>query len=124
MDIGKTNDNYIFYEGYEGEPEIILYIPNETTIHIWEGYFDDIYDTPSLDGKGWIGFTKDYHQIEGIFASGGSVAAINPKEYLEDLLLYKDKAFDFTETAQVFNLMVALFENAIKDGVSVVAEKR
>lgn len=58
MDIGKTNDNYIFYEGYEGEPEIILYIPNETTIHIWEGYFDDIYDTPSLDGKGWIGSQK------------------------------------------------------------------
>ena len=68
MGIGKTSDNYTFYEGYEGEPEIILIIPNEDILHIWEGYFDDIYDTPSLDGNGWKGFTRDYHQMEGIFA--------------------------------------------------------
>ena len=123
MDIGKTTDNYTFYEGYEGDPEIILSIADTDILHIWDGYFDDIYDTPSLDGKGWIGFTRDYHQIEGIFANGGCAAEINPTEYLEDLMLYKNKTFDFEETAQVFDLMVALFKKAIANGVSVKAEK-
>lgn len=53
------NDNYAFYEGYEGEPEITLRVANNVTIHIWEGYFDDIFDMPSLDGNGWTGFTRD-----------------------------------------------------------------
>ena len=119
----KINDNYTFYEGYEGEPEIILSIPNSSTIHIWEGYIDDIYDTPSLEGKGWNGFTRDYHQMEGIFFNGGSKAEINPREYLDDLMLYKDKNFDFEETIQVFRYMVALFEKAIEDGVSINGEK-
>ncbi len=122
MDIGKINDNHTFYEGYEGEPEIILTLSNFETIHIWEGYFDDIYDTPSLDGNGWNGFTRDYHQMEGIFANGSGTAEINPKEYLDDLMLYKDKNFDFEETAQVFDLMVTLFEKAIENGVMVKAE--
>lgn len=41
-------------------------------IHIWEGYFDDIFDSPSLDGKGWKGFTRDYHQLEGVSRNGGA----------------------------------------------------
>lgn len=68
MDIGKTNANYIFYEG---EPEIILSLENYKTLHMWEGYFDDIYHTPPLDGNGWKGFIRDYNQLEGIFADGG-----------------------------------------------------
>lgn len=113
MDIGKINDNHTFYEGYEGEPEIILSIPNSDTIHIWEGYFDDIYDTPLLDGKGWNGFTRDYHQMEGIFINGGGKAKINPREYLDDLMLYKDKNFDFEETKQVFHLIVVPMSRTI-----------
>ena len=122
MDTGKTKDNYIFYEGFEGEPEIILTFSNAEVFHIWDGYFDDIYNRPSLDGKGWNGFTRDYHQMEGIFANGGDTVKINPKEYLDDLMLYKDKNFDFEETAQVFDLMVALFEKAIENGVMLKAE--
>lgn len=30
MDIGMTNDNFTFYEGYEGEPEIVLSLPSNT----------------------------------------------------------------------------------------------
>lgn len=37
-----------FYEGYEDEDEIVLYIETDEAIHIWEGYFDDIFDTPTL----------------------------------------------------------------------------
>lgn len=123
MGIGKTSDNYTFYEGYEGEPEIILIIPNEDILHIWEGYFDDIYDTPSLDGNGWKGFTRDYHQMEGIFADDNTGTEINAAEYLEDLMLYENKNFDYDETTQVFELIVSLFEKAIKIGSTVIVKK-
>lgn len=116
-------ENCTFHKGYEGEPEIILTLPNSEPIHIWEGYFDDIYDTPSLDGNGWNGFTRDYHQMEGIFADNGTAAEVEPKEYLEVLMLYKNKTFDYEETAQVFDLIVALFEKAIEKGMSIKAEK-
>lgn len=123
MDVGRTNDNFTFYEGYEGEAEIVLSLPNHEAVHIWEGYFDDIYNTPSFDGKGWNGFTRDYHQIEGIFAVDGNMAEIDPKEYLEDLMQYKNKVFRYEKTAQVFDLMVAIFKKAIESGTSVRAEE-
>lgn len=51
------------------------------------------------------------------------MAELDPKEYLDDLTLYKDKAFDYEETAQVFDLMADLFEKAAETGVHVKAEK-
>ena len=38
-------------------------------------------------------------------------------------MLYQDKAFDYEETAQVFDLMASLFKKAIEAGVPVKAEK-
>ena len=90
MGIGKIIDNDTFYEGYEGEPQIVLSLADMEVLHIWEGYFEDIYGAPALDGKGWNGFTRDYQQMEGIFADDGTAAELDPKEYLDDLMLYKD----------------------------------
>ncbi len=117
----KTTDNYTFYEGYEGEPEIILSLEG-TSFHIWDGYFDDIYGAPPLDGNGWHGFTKDYNLMEGIF-SDNDIAEIDPKEYLEDLMLYKNKAFDFKETVRVFDLLLSLFEKAVQLDLKIKAER-
>ena len=36
---------------------------------------------------------------------------------------YKEKAFDFDETKDVFNLIVSLLEKAIKKGVNVKAKR-
>ncbi len=91
--------------------------------NIRKGYFDDVYDTPTLDGNGWKGFTRDYHQFEGVFSEDGGITEIDPPEYLEDLLLYKEKSFEFEETTEVFNLMVSFLEEAIKQGVNVKTEK-
>lgn len=123
MDIGNLKNNYTFYDGYEDEGEIVLCIEADQAIHVWEGYFDDIFDTPSLDGNGWKGFTRDYHQFEGVFSENGGVYEINPAEYLEDLMLYKEKNFDFDETRDVLNLVASLLEKAIREGVTVKAEK-
>lgn len=123
MDIGNLENNYTYYEGYEDEGKIVLCIEADQAIHIWEGYFDDIYDTPTLDGNGWKGFTRDYHQFEGVFSEDGGITEIDPSEYLEDLMLYKEKSFEFEETTEVFNLMVSFLEEAIKQGVNVKTEK-
>ena len=123
MDIGNLKNNYTYYEGYEDEGKIVLCIEADQAIHIWEGYFDDIYDTPTLDGNGWKGFTRDYHQFEGVFSEDGGITEIDPSEYLEDLMLYKEKTFEFEETTEVFNLMVSFLEEAIKHGVNVKTEK-
>ena len=123
MDIGNLKNNYTYYKGYEDEGKIVLCIEADQAIHIWEGYFDDIYDTPTLDGNGWKGFTRDYHQFEGVFSEDGGITEIDPSEYLEDLMLYKEKTFEFEETTEVFNLMVSFLEEAIKQGVNVKTEK-
>ena len=123
MDIGNLKNNYTYYEGYEDEGKIVLCIEADQAIHIWEGYFDDIYDTPTLDGNGWKGFTRDYHQFEGVFSEDGGITEIDPSEYIEDLMLYKEKSFEFEETTEVFNLMVSFLEEAIKQGVNVKTEK-
>ena len=123
MDIGNLKNNYTYYEGYEDEGKIVLCIEADQAIHIWEGYFDDIYDTPTLDGNGWKGFTRDYHQFEGVFSEDGGITVIDPSEYLEDLMLYKEKSFEFEETTEVFNLMVSFLEEAIKQGINVKTEK-
>ena len=123
MDIGNLKNNYTYYEGYEDEGKIVLCIESDQAVHIWEGYFDDIYDTPTLDGNGWKGFTRDYHQFEGVFSEDGGITEIDPSEYLEDLMLYKEKTFEFEETTEVFNLIVSFLEKAVKQGINVKAEK-
>lgn len=102
---------------------IVLFIEKEEAVHILEGYFDDIFDTPSLEGKGWKGFTRDYHQFEGVFSENGGVYEINPTEYLDDLMLYKDKNFDFVETKEVFNLIKSLFQKSDKRGYDCESRK-
>ena len=123
MDIGNLKNNYTYYEGYEDEGKIVLCIEADQAIHIWEGYFDDIYDTPTLDGSGWKGFTRDYHQFEGVFSEDGGITEIDPSEYLEDLMLYKEKTFEFEETNEVFNLIVSFLEEATKQGLNVKTER-
>ena len=91
--------------------------------NILKAAFDDIFDTPSLKGEGWTGFTRDYHQLEGVFSENGGIYEINPTEYIKDLMHYKEKAFDFDEIKDVFNLIVSLLEKAIKKGVNVKAKR-
>lgn len=122
MDIGNLKNDYTYYNGYEDENEVILIIENEQALHIWEGYFDDILETPNLDGKGWKGFTKDYHQCEGIFSENNEICRIEPHEYLDDLMQYKEKSFEFDETKDVLSLIILLLEKAVKEKRTVFAK--
>lgn len=113
MDIGKI-DNFKFYEGYEDEPEIEFSTndSNIETLHIWDGFFDDIFRKPNLDGKGWHGFTRDYHQCEGAFDDNGEAEITNIQEYIDDLKTYESRKFDYKETKDVYKLIYSWLNEA------------
>lgn len=115
MGIGKMNDDYTFYEGYEGEPEVVISLleDDQKALHVWEGYMEDLFANPSLEGEGWLGFTRDIHQFEGAFSEEGSGAVIDPDEYLADIMNYADAEFEYPETADVKDAIVELLTHAI-----------
>ena len=115
MGIGKI-DNYKFYEGFEGEEEVEFSANDENmeTLHIWEGYFSDIFCEPSLDGKGWLGFTRDYNQCEGAFDDGEAIIT-DLQEYIDDLKIYENRKFRFEETKEVYELICTWLTEAQKN---------
>ena len=117
MDIGNPKDNYTYYEGYEGEPEIMIESENDAMqrLHIWEGYFDDLLRDPKNDGNGWIGFTRDYHQCEGAFDDDGEAIITDLQEYIDDLKIYKNRVFDYKETKEVYELIYSWLTEAQKN---------
>ena len=108
MGTGKT-DNYKFYEGYEDEPEVEISADNMETLHIWDGFIMDIFCEPTLDGKGWHGFTRDYNQFEGAFDdSCGETVITNLQEYIDE------------ETKEVYDLICSWFDKAQKNNCKEV----
>ena len=124
MDIGKIKNNHIYYDGYEGETEIVLSIneSKDLNMHVWEGYFDDIFGEPSLVGDGWRGFTRDIHQMERIFSNEEFNMIVDVSEYLEDLITYKDKTFRYEESAEVLNMLITFFEYVKQNNFSVTVD--
>ena len=119
MDIGMLVNNTNFYDGFEDEHEIELFIAEDPklNIHIWDGYFGDIFREPSLDGKGWNGFTRDFQQLERTYEEKDVVIDVN--EYLNDLYTYDKHTFDFEETRECYKLLCGFLEYAKKNGKTV-----
>lgn len=124
MGIGKI-DNDKFYEGFEGEGEIEFLVNDENmeTLHIWEGYFSDIFGKPALDGKGWHGFTRDYNQCEGAFDDHGEDVITDLQEYINDMKIYKNRKFKFEETKEVYELIYSWLIEAQKNNCKEITVK-
>ncbi|MDO4179455.1 MAG: hypothetical protein Q4D21_09780 [Phascolarctobacterium sp.] len=114
MDIGKLKNNSDFYDGYEGEGEIILSLAKspEIIIHIWDGYFEDIFGNPYTTENEWQGFTRDYQEACNTFSGSENSVSIDPTCYLNDLCLYKEHSFSYEETSSCLDLLIAFFEYA------------
>ena len=115
MDIGKIKDNYKFFENFDDEPEIIFESDREDMeiLHVWEGYLDDISRDPDLEGAGWLGFTRDYHQCKGAFGDESIEVITNISEYLDDLKSYATRKFDYEDTKDVYDMLFSWLEEAI-----------
>ena len=122
MDIGNIITDDTFYVGYEGEGKTFFCFGEAKCLHIWDGYLDDILCIPFSEGD-WCGFTRDYHMMQGVFASENSAVTIDVEEYLSDLLLYKNKLFDFKETKEVLHRLVFWLTKSLREGWCVCAGK-
>ena len=115
MEARKITDDYTYYDGFEDEAEIIPDVlhMNMKVLHIWDGYLDDILREPNLDGNGWLGFTRDYHQCEGAFGRRGEEIIRDIPEYLSDMKSYAGRHFDYKETAEVYHMLCSWLEEAL-----------
>ena len=120
MDIGRFNNNTHFYKGYEPEEEITLKVKEcpELNIHIWDGFFYDIFGNPPMDGNGWNGFTRDFNQFERTYDSID--VKIDIDEYLADLYSYRSKQFKFTDTYMCYNLIISFLEYAKSKNMTIL----
>ncbi len=63
----STNSD--FYNGYEGEPEIVIIRTengdSEYVLSLWSGFFDEIMNLIKPEEKGWNGLAYYYHMEEG-----------------------------------------------------------
>lgn len=122
MDIGRLHDNHEYYDGFEGEEEIMISLVYDPSVGVrfWNGYLFDILQKPDLSGKGWKGFTRDYHQMEGAFSlEPDNHECYDPEEYLEDISQYSETRFEFEDSENVLQLIIGLLEYAVSVGSKI-----
>lgn len=107
-------NNYKFYEGFEGEQEIIFQIveDNNTSIHLWEGYINDIMNNqPGMEDDYKIGLSHDWNSLEGPY-SNDSKKTINVDDYYKDLLRFQNVQFKYEETKELYELLLIFLKYA------------
>lgn len=123
MDIGKKNNDYC--QGYEGLPKLCFQYQDMTgeivKFNAWEGFFLDLLNEPTLSGVGWKGFTRDYHQCEGIWNDDEKHVTIEPEEYIADLEQYDNYQCDYPETKTMVKCLKEFLTDAAIQGKKVNA---
>lgn len=117
MDILKNNNQY--YKEFEGEPEIIFQIKEQTdlNIHVWDGYIDDImYNQPKTEEDYKYGLSHDWNCCEGPY---DNKVDIDSNLYYEDLQRFKNVNFEYDETKDVYELLLKFFEYVVSNNFSV-----
>lgn len=124
MDIGNLNIKLNFIDGLEDEPYIWFKIQDSTSPYmmIWEGYIEDLLKNPDLSGKGWIGLTRDYHEMKGIWDDDCKEINIDVSEFLNDLNNYNTEPFKFIETKEMFESLKKYLTYAKERGLGILAK--
>ncbi len=119
MDTGKLKNNYEFYKGFEGEGEMVIIVENheEYNLHIWEGYFSEIFQRARIE-NGWSGFTKDYQECIRTFSTE-KYTIINLEEYINDLKYYENFEYD-ADTRKVLLLIIDFLNFANQNSLNVI----
>lgn len=125
----ETDERY--YAGFEGEPEIVFIISENGTEYqrfgFWDGYFDDMLREVKPAAEGWTGIAYYYHV--GMFADAHWCK--DQPWQIDDLplVLHQLQAiacnrFEWQETANVLNQLIALMKDAMehKRAVSVYCD--
>ena len=111
MDILNNNK---FYEGYEGEPEVIFQLldDNNTSIHLWTGYIDDIMNhQPGTNEDYKFGLSRDWNNLEGPYSEEKN-NLIDTDDYINDLVRFEKVQYKYEETKEAYDLIMYFLENA------------
>lgn len=117
MAIGK-HDNYKFYEGYEGEEELV-FSTGEASLHIWDGYIEDIFGNPSSTPIEQDGLSKDYNEFSGPYADDCVMHPVDVEAYLRDARQYEGKSFDYNESKDVLRTIIKWLEQHKAEQITV-----
>ena len=118
------NINKIYYEGFEGEPEI-RFICNKGSdkdiIIIWEGYFDQIMTLIQPEANGWTGLAYYYNMYLGWYEEDSWEMdnidiAINQFETIDCDMLGN-------ETSKVLKIVINMLEYAVDNNYEVFIER-
>ena len=120
MNVDRMRNNTEFYNGFEYEPEIELKIAEkpDISIHIWDGYFCDIFSNPDFHENGWTGFTRDFQEEVRTYDS--KETRIDVSEYLSDLMTYRYNQFEITKTNKCLELMCEFLKYADENNYTVL----
>lgn len=93
---------------------------DENVLQIWDGFLSDILEVPMQPEVLWKGFTRDYHQHTGAFVGKGKTVTVDAQEYLEDIMRYGPRYFEFAETEEVLEALQELLEYAASHSKPVI----
>jgi len=128
MDIQDLINNEKYSDTLDGiDIEFTYSELSDYRLLIYEGYFSDIFGEPDFSKNEWVGFTRDYQQMEKTFEffSNKPVKIDDIDEYLSDLYTYKEKMneHEYEESREVYKLICYFLEYAKQEGLTVMLEQ-
>ncbi|MES2638741.1 MAG: hypothetical protein V4850_04645 [Myxococcota bacterium] len=111
-----------FYQGFEGEPELIVELrvarARKATVRAWTGYFDELMALVPPSAEGWTGLALHYHLCTG-WQEENEWIDPDPADTRSKL----DAARDLlsSETARSFaDALLSLYGGVVREGGVVV----
>ncbi len=114
---GGNMINERYYEGFEGDEEILLrlYVHDKEIeqLGVWSGYFNSIVQTIKPQKDGWTGLAYYYHLAIGWYDEENWVVP-DLRLFYEQLMEVDEKLLVYNEDREVLHLLRCLFEKAIE----------
>ncbi len=117
-------ENYKYYDGFEGEPEYTFCLYSDDCliekIHLWDGYFDDIFSTVEPTETGWTSIAEYYNLCFDLDNDNWKVPDI--PSALQQLKNIDTSKIEFPESHEVLQLLIKIFTRACEDNLTVYIE--
>lgn len=105
-----------FYDGFEGEPEIIFTLVKEDgdkeEIGIWDGYFNTIMNKIEPKENGWTSLAYYFQLYIGWYDESPWLIS-NVKEACEQLKEIDSESFENNEEKEILEKIICMLEEAI-----------
>ncbi|MFL0251970.1 hypothetical protein ACJDT4_16240 [Clostridium neuense] len=111
-----------YYDGFEGEPEMIFTLVKingeKEEFGIWDGYFIRFIEKVEPKENGWTGLAYYYHLDIGWFEESPWLVE-NLMESYEQLKEIDIESFEYYEEKEVLRKIICLFKHAIDNGEKI-----